>query len=57
MKCKWPSTIHPIPSSYLADKEKRKREHGLTKNTTLLDVPHTPFLAGCGQGKVLRSWL
>lgn len=57
MKCKWPSTIHPIPSSYLADKEKSKREHGLTKNTTLLDVPHTPFLAGCGQGKVLRSWL
>jgi hypothetical protein len=43
VKCKWPSTIHPIPSSDLADKKKKEREHGLTKNTTLLDVPHISF--------------
>jgi hypothetical protein len=44
VKCKWPSTIYPIPSSDLADKKRKKeREHGPTKILNLLDVPHTSF--------------
>jgi hypothetical protein len=40
VKCKWPSTIYPIPSSDLADKKRKKeREHGPTKNTKFARCP------------------